>query len=452
MSGTPSEAQIQDQWKKAINILETFRAHVDGTHAGDGNLWDTLVVALKGDYLPVEMAQFVETFRGQCSALISPALARQVMEPILAEYAALIDTEATGTQGFGSGYRSAEELFRTLYDWFIDNTLTVESRAIAYDVTATTSGTGNGAMSRLTVDENGHDLEACTVEKKRFRCVADQNTGQNELQEIFEALGEAPSPDSVLRASFGSGAGTNTTFANKHAGQGAGGSLLANSSFSEYTAAASPEFTGWVESAVPAGSLDQDLTNFYVSHPGAQTDASLEITGGLGTVTIKQPLTSMRVRRLDADTPYMLRVMFNPTIGTAAAGGSLTIRCGSNSATIAVSAMAGGWEELALALDANLWARAFNEDAFDVEIEWSGSTSGTLLVDDVIFVPMDLIDGTYWFLRMNHATPVSWLMHDALVFTDTGGAPATGKIQWWLYVAGLGYLPSSGTPSLADPT
>jgi len=450
MSGTPTEAELQTQWRNVVDILETFRNHVDGTLAGSGGKWDTLLTSLEGEYTPQELANFVNGFRAGCSDLLTPARASQALTPVLFDYAIVIDADATGTQGFGTGKRTIAEMFRALYDWFVDKSYTVESRAITYDTaTAGGSNVGSGTISRLTEDENGFDLEACTVEKKLFKCVADKNSGVNETAEVFECIGEAASFDSVLRASFGSGTGANTTIVAKNAGSGNGGSLLTNSSFSIYDAAATPKFTGWTESAGGAN-IAQNTANVYRSHPGATTDASLAITGGSGTVTLKQPLSAMRVRRLDPDAPYQLRVMFNRQAGTAS-GGTLTIRCGSNSASVSIAAQT-GWNELALAFDENLWFRSFNDDTLDVEIEWSSSTSGTLYIDDVIFAPLDLIDGTYWWCRDNASTPAAFLVDDIFEFTDTGGAPATGKIQWWLWVAGFGYLPSSGSPTFTDPT
>ena len=452
MSGTPTEAEIQAQWVAVVDVLESFRAHVDGTLAVAGGKWDVLLTQLEGEYTPAELADWVNGMRASCSALISQSAASRALTPILFEYAARIDADATGTQGFGSGYRSPEQLFRMLYDWFVAKSYTVESRAITYDTSATlgASNVGNGAVGRLTVDEHGFALEACTVERKMFKCVADKNSGVEEHAEVFESLGEAASFDSVLRASYGSGAAANTTLVSKNAGTGGGGSWLNNSSFSDYSATWTPKFTGWTESAGGA-SVAQDTTNTYRGFPGQQTAGALQITGGAGTVTLKQPLSAMRARRLDPDTPYQLRAMVNPTVGTAS-GGSFTIRCGSNSKTVAIADMSPGWQEVALDFDENLWFRNFNEDPLDIEVEWSSSTSGTLLVDDMIFAPFDLIDGTYWFLRGNAAAHVSWLVGDILAFTDTGGAPATGKLQWWLMVAGIGYLPSSGTPTVADPS
>ena len=450
MSGTPTEAEIQTQWRNAIDILETFRAHVDGTHAGSGGLWDTLLQSLEGEYTPTELANWAAQFRAGCSDLLSGSIGSQAITPILFEYANVIDGAATATQGFGSGFRTAPQIFRALYDWFVDTSLTVQSRDITFDTSATAGGSniGNGACGRLTVDENAFALEAVHVEKKLLKCIADQNTGVQEQAEVFEVLGQPSSFDAILRSSFGSGADANSTMVSKHAGQGSGGSLLTNSSFSEFDNTATPKFTGWTETSGSAN-IDQDTSTIYRSHPGAQTDASLKLTG---SALIKQTLPNMRIRRLDVDTPYQFRVMVNKAAGSGS-GGNIVIRMGSTSKTVALTALTSTWNEVVLDFDENLWARSFNEDPFDIEIEWESASSGYVLIDDAIFAPLDQVDGTYWWLRGNNTSHTPWLIDDILSFQDTGGAPATGKIQYWLWVSGFGYLPSTtGTPTFTDPT
>lgn len=449
MSGTPTEAEIQTQWRAAVDVLESMRNFADGTLAGAGGKFDVLMQALEGEYTPNDLASFVSGFRAGCSDLLTPGVASSVITPILFEYGRIL--AASAAAGFGSGYRTPGQLFRALYDWFHENSLSVESRAITFDTTATAGAgnVGNGEMARLTVDENGYDLEACHVEKKQFRCRADQNAGTDENAEVFEFVGTAASFDSLLRAAHGSGESGRTTIVSRHAGTGSGGSLLTNSSFSQFSSTATPKFTAWTESAGGA-QITQDATNFYRTHPGAQVDASLRINGGGGTVTLKQLLTDSRVRRLSADVPYFLRVMLNKDVGSAS-GGTVTIRMGSQTASVTIAALGSGWQELLITPGTASWFRSFNEDPLDIEIEWASSVSGFLLVDDVIFAPFDLIDGTYWLLRGNAGSHVPWLVDDILTFTDTGGAPATGKIQWWLFVSGFGYLPSSGAPTFADP-
>lgn len=449
MSGAPTEAEIQAQWRAGIDIIETLRNHFDGTIAGAGGKLDTLTQILEGEYLPAEYTRLMGQVRAQASDMVSPAYASQVITPALFEYGKILAADAT--YGLGAGYRAPGDIFASLYDWFHDKSLSVTSRGITFDTTPTAGGSnvGNGTISRLTIDENAYNIEACTIEKKQFVCRADQNSGTEEHAETFEMIGEPSSFDSLLRGSFGSGDAARTVITSKHAGTGSGGSLLQNSSFSQYAAGSSPKFTGWTETA-GGNHISQDATNFYRSHPNATTNASLKMTGSHGTLTVTQPLSAMRVRRLDPNTPYFLRVMVNKTIGSAV-GGSVTLTMGGVSKTVTISALASGWAEITIDLNEDCWFKSFNQDAFSVAISWTSSTSGYLLVDDVIFSPWDLIDGTYWCIRQNAASPTSWLQDDILTLTDTGGAPGTGKIQYWLWVAGFGYLPTSGSPTFTDP-
>lgn len=444
-----TEAELQSQWKNAVYVLELVRALTDDSITPSGGAIDVLVGSLEGQFTPTDLPIAMRSLRAQLSNAISPTMANAVLQPILYDYAGILSADAT--DGFGAAYRTPGDIFRALYDWFVDNSLTVESRAITYDTTATAGGSnvGNGALSRLTVDANSFNLEACHVEKKQFKCRADQNTGAEKHAEVFEAIGTAASPDSCLRAAYGSGDSARASIVSRHAGSGNGGSLLNNSSFSTYSASATPKFSGWTETAGGA-QVSQDTTNYYRSFPNATVDGSLKITGGGGTVTLTQTLANSRIRKIDPNTPYLLRVMLNKTIGTAV-GGTVTIRMGATTKSVTIAAMSANWTELVLDFNSGCWPKNFNQADFSVQIEWSSSTSGYLLVDDVIFCPWDLIDGTWWNIRGNAATHTPWLLNDILTVTDTGGAPATGKVQWWLFVAGLGYLPSSGTPTFADP-
>lgn len=443
MSGTPSEAEIQTQWRNVVDMLEDTRAFLDGTVAGAGGQLDVLMQSLEGEFTPSGIAGAAQRWRGSAQGLVSPATALGFLEPILLEYRNRLSD--------GGAYTNMRDIAIALREHFVTNSLTVESRAITYDVTASVgSNTGNGAVGRLTIDQDGFPLEACTVETKTFRCRRDQNSGVPEFAEQFEVIGTEASPDSLLRASYGSGIHS-VSMRSLHAGSGDGGSWLTNSSFSTYSSTSSPKFQGWTESA--GGSNIVQSATIYRSHPGAQTDASLRINGGGGTVTLKQGLASMRFSQLDPNAPYFLRVMVNASTGTAT-GGNFIIRLGGVTVTTAVSDIldAGGWYEITVPFDANCWFRVFNEPDFDIEIEWASSTSGYLLVDDVIFAPWTFLDGTYWVIRGNHASPASWAVDDTLAFTDTGGAAATAKIQYWLWVAGLGYLPSTtGSPTFTEP-
>ena len=443
MSGTPTEAEVQTQWRNTVAILESLRNLIDGTVAGGGGLLDDLYQSLEGEYTPAGLTAWGQRMRNQMAALIGTERASAALQPCLFEYARLI------TDG---GYTTPREIMRALYEHFVANSLTVESRAITYDTSATlgAANIGNGAMSRLTLDENNFPIENCFVETKRFRCRQDRNTGGEINAEVFESLGDPQSADSIALASFGSGVASRVQVINRNAGTGRGGSLLKNSSFDSYNSTATPKFTGWAQTSGGA-QLSNDIVNFYTTNPNASVDGSLKITGGGGLVTITQSIDDMRQTQLNSGQPYFLRVMVNKTIGTAS-GGTFTIRMGSIEVNTTIAALGANWVEVIVPLDQSCWPRQFHDGEFLIQIEWSSSTSGYLLVDDAIFCAMDQIDGTFWVLRQNAATPAAWEIDDTLEFTDTGGAPTTAKLQWWLWVAGLGYLPSTtGAPTFTEP-
>jgi hypothetical protein len=444
MAGSPSEAELEVMLQNVVDILETARAFFDDTVAPAGGLLDTAEQSAEGEFAASGIPNAADRFRSFLSSAAAPSTALDFLRPILFEYGRIITD--------GSGYTDLGRLSVALYEHFVTSSKTVQSRAIIYDTSVTTghlpSGAvvGSGTLSRLTVDENGFDLEACTVETKRWRCRNDQSSGTQKHAEAFEVLGDAASPDNLLRAATGSGSSANPTIISGNAGGGLGGSILNNSSFSAFASGSTPKFTSWIEES-GGTNISQDTTNTFRGSPGTTDDASMKITGDGTLVTVTQSVEDMRLSALDPDTPYFFRVMVNPTIGSAL-GGSFTIRLGSQSVTTLISSLIGGWEEILIPADQNTWFNNFNVDNLTAEIEWSSSTSGFLLVDDAILKPYDLIDGTYWCLR-GGATP--WKVDDTLEVEDTGGLPSAAKIQWWYTQAGLGYLPSSGTPTLADP-
>jgi hypothetical protein len=453
----PTEAEIQTQWKNLVNILEKTRAYADDNLVGAGGYIDVLYQSFEGEFIPLDGASFANRARALLASAVDQPQALAALEPMLYEYASVL--AASATLGYGSGYQSANEVFVALYQWLHDNSDTVETRAITYtSVSANGGNAGTAGISRLTKDRMGYDVEACHVEKKMFRCVVDQNSGSQKWAESFETVGELSSFDGLRRGVTGSGESSRALIRAKHAGSGAGGSLLNNSSFSDFTASSSSgaQFSGWTETLAGAAvytDITQDTSNYYRSHPNANTNASLKISmdNAADTVTLKQTIDNMRISRLDPDTPYFLRVMVNKTIGSAA-GGSVSIKLGGNTTvTSTITALSANWDELVIPFDETTWLEEFGEEDFDIEIAWAGGTSGYMLFDDAIFCPWDQIDGTYWLIHQSTSTPVANLVEDEYYAVDTGGAPGTGILQYWCWIAGLGYLPSSASPSIADP-
>ena len=243
MSGTPTEAEIQTVGTNLFDILEQFRIRADGWAAAGGEL-DVLEQSLEGEYLP-SLSSVTAAFRTGLSDLVSQAQALAFIEPLIDEYARFISTNQGSGTGSLAGTDNTAAKFRAIYDHMVANSLTVESRNIAHDTSATAGGSnvGTGAMHRVVVDENAFELEACAVEKKLFRCVQDQNTGVKEEAEVFSVEGEAPSRDGlgVNKAGVAGqlGSGSLGTMVSLHAGST---SQLQNGSFSSYTLGSTPAF------------------------------------------------------------------------------------------------------------------------------------------------------------------------------------------------------------------
>ena len=72
MSGSPTESEIQTQWRNAVDILEQTRNFVDDTMAADAGPFDVLLKSLEGDYTPADLAAAVNRYRAGFSALIEP--------------------------------------------------------------------------------------------------------------------------------------------------------------------------------------------------------------------------------------------------------------------------------------------------------------------------------------------------------------------------------------------
>lgn len=454
-----TEDQVQDQWRKAIDIVQQTFVHANGLVGASvpPSEFEGLTSALKGQFTPELLAAWMAQYRNELSNLVSPSRIYDAIAPCILDYGKVL--QAAGS--IGSNYETVEDLIGAIFEHFANGSERVESRVIALDDAQTLTGTGDGEISRLVTDSDGYQIDGVTVETKVFRCRRDQNSGTKKHAEEFELVAETRSRDELEVNDYGSGALTSFALRNRHAGSGAQGSLLRNSSFSSYDSTATNVFTNWEK--VSGTEAIQSTSLFYATYPGADTDESMlmGVSAASGTARYKQTIANMRVAQLNPFRPYFLRAMVNRDDGPGAqgAGGSFVLHLGSQSVSLALGLFAAGWNEVIIPLDANCWFKNFAlgaaSDDFDVEVEWTGWTSGDLLIDDVIFCELTPHDGTWWVARMNDASPTPWVVDDELAFTDTQVDDQAGKINYNLWRAGLGYLPHdtllSGNITFADP-
>jgi hypothetical protein len=292
------------------------------------------------------------------------------------------------------------------------------------------------------VDERNQNIESVNVELKTIECIVDHNSGAQKGEEVFEFRGVDTTPDYLLLSGSGE-AGMLTAFC-RHEGSGAAGSLLRNSSFDAFSnGGTTTDFSGWTMSS--AGLYDNDTTNYYRVAPGASASSSGSLKMDANG-SISQSLYTTRTP-IRPGVPYCLQIAYNRQVGSG--DGTLTIRMGAHNTNVVLAAQT-GWNILRVTLNTNCWFRNFNEQDLDVSIELASRTTGYVLVDAVIFAPLIQFDSTWWWL-VGGATP--FLKRDVFTVTDTGGAAGTGIVQYWLWRAGLGYLPSTGgAPTWVEPT
>lgn len=320
-------------------------------------------------------------------------------------------------------------------DWAISETV----GNVGFTVTAFSGGqdgtavTGDGTIYRLTKDRFGNDIEACTAEIKKFEVKADQHSGANIHEELFEVQGK---PAEVF-ATLQDGSGILGRLNGKSARQTL--TYLNNPSFDDDAANASPtSISGWTpNSDVGNYEIVEGAGNYFRTMPGVSAANSR----GLKQTAADKVTQTFKVS-LNPGNPYFAGIRVKP----ASADGNAILRVGSNSKTVAMTGSA--WLDVILDRDENLWFDNFQEATLDVELEWTGTT-GSVIWDDLVFTPGDLVDGTWWW-PLGGAT--NWSREEILTVQDIEGV-STALIQWFLRQAGL-YLPGNKAAgeTLADPS
>lgn len=417
---TPTFAEAQAQIKRLCYLLHLVRDRAEITATTIATQIDTIQQAIEGDFTAEEL-DAVEAFRSRYASLMTSEVVSSLLTPELLHIAKVRDWPDTDPIA----------ILSRLYEYMDANALSVNSRNITFGaVAAVGSPAGTGTINRLTKDENDYPIEATTVEVKTFTCVQDANSQTEKGEEVFEVRGKAANKDGLETA--GSGVlGTLRAMSGKDTAQ-----TLQNPSFTTYTgSAATPTaIAGWTPIASPTvyTNLEIDTTNFYRTYPGETTGASLKIK--TTTDGVSQALSVLGAK-LSPTVPYYAQVAWNRQVGSFS--GTIRLSVGGSTVSVVCAAQT-GWQVLRIALDQSLWLKNFNEQDLDVKVEITAFTSGYVLVDDVILVPMSQIDGC-WYTIVGGATP--FLRGDSYTFTDSGGTDAI--IQYWLWRGYGMYLPSN---------
>lgn len=286
---------------------------------------------------------------------------------------------------------------------------------------------GSGSIIRLLVDEDGLPIENTYADTITAKCVRDRQGGATVGQEVFEFRGRTKRDRlNLYDSGFGSGLVQEIAAVSSDDSE----NLLVNPSFGSFSGTAGTVLgvTGWLNGSTGAvlttsgDSVTVDQTYYYraARHEGS-TPGALK----MGATKIIRQALSATSRTLSPDAPYYLSIAFNAEQYTAV--GTLEIYLGNTLTSVTVTGLT-GWQRLTLPLAKGLWLKNFNVDNINISITFT-RTSGSLLIDDIVFCPFKLFDNQ-WVLPISAATPFAY--RDVGTFTDT----ETGaKIARWFWLA-----------------
>ncbi len=431
--------------KQAVDLqlqqLEVFTSSATKNVVG---MQDSLITGVKGDRAGA-IINSSAGYRAALSNLLSPSTAQATLAPLLADIigSSTIDEP---TPGLALALERLREYMAGAA------AQTIKTRAMTLgSASAGGSNVGGGTVLRLTKDKHNSDLEGSTAEVKTLTCVQDQ--GQtNKQEEVFEIRGE-----NITDFAQETGSGVLTTMRATSARDTQ--TLVRNPSWSSFSGtqptagsevvpSSTTSFSGWVLSATASfkSSVDQNYRDFV----GDSTPKSLKV---VANGHVSQVFDDNQKPRFEVERPYYLQVA---VYRDSNCDGNLTVTCGSKTQVFAMSSLSNGaWNIVRLDVDRDLYYDRWRSDDALIKFELASRTTGSLYLDDLIFVPMTLLDGLWWIAVGN---PTPFMRDDVFTFTDTENA-TRGVLQYWLTHRArasdmLGYaftLPSAGSPTIADP-
>lgn len=443
---TPSRAVVFTQIQNVVDLLEEWRRFGRVNAKNLVAMFNTIQTSSAGDYVP-NIEATLAAYRQNAAVNISPAFVAAFLRPLL-------QTLCKSVIGRGDPNNDASMNYE-IYKYFFDNGQRVQSRNITYGTpVAGASNVGNNQIIRLARDQYNFPIENTFLDAKRIICIADYQTGTQRGAEVFTVTGQTPAIDDLER----SGSGYNGFLQAKTTDD----SLLFNASWTQFsgTASAPTAVTNWtvtdlngVAVTVSSSYLTFDSTNYFRVAPSDASATSYAIKL-VASQRLSQKL-SVRGTKLRTDRPYLLAVIWNAAVNSAQ--GTMTIRMGNTNRTVTVTG-ATGWNVTLVPVPSgqfaqqSCWPRLFETDDMSISIDFT-RTSGSLLIDDVLFLEGTSTDGTFaWCIPSS--TTTGWVpskVNDVYNYADI--AASDSKIQkylWW----GFGtYWPHSfgSSITLSDP-
>lgn len=425
MATLPTETQLQTVWSNLVAKLDAVKTFGSSYVTLDNTLSDSLYP----DHALAESAATAATRAALASMLGGGGAVQAQFLPLLRTYARVINVPDTDPAA----------QFQKVYQYMVDTSKTVKSRGITYATPAAGgSNVGVGTVRRLTVDENGFNLEACACELKTIKCVQDEHSGAPKYQETFSLTGTALKKDDLENTASGFNGSASAISGAVSA------AIISNPSFDNYsgTAAVPTAITGWTCSDLTKLELGDGSGEYYRDFSGAPTPAGLILKPG--TYTVSQAL-SLRNVQVNPFIPYWFQVAVKRR---SSCTGTIQMTVGAQSVSVDLSTLTNDvWTILKIGPTTANWYKNWKADGAAITFTMTSIATGTAIIDDFLFAPFSQFDGT-WVAIVGGPTP--YLRDDVYTYTDTDGG--TGKIQYFAYRAFSRWFPSTGaTPTWSDP-
>lgn len=451
----PDFANVAEQWAFRTDLWDEQEKDCSGS-PGYVSREESALNDIQGLFAQAARTG-IRNDRGLIAALLGRDNVDANLLPYLRQMAVAINSpEASNADREGA----RDAIWEDLFDYMHANSQTVNSREFTFGAPSAGGGnTGTGTCIRLTKDEEGYDLEGWWPDVYTAKCVQDARQTGSPHTEVFEINGRTSAPDELKRS--GSGLVVSVQVTSVNARDSA--AYIKNPSWNLFTGTAvagapavPTAITNWAGYSSLAN-FNNDLDVTYRTTPGDATSASIRF---LTNETLSQDLVSVGKARLDLNTPYFVDVA---VYRRDSCDGTLTISLGGVSRAVTMSGLSNNaWTRVRLVATpgANCWPANFNANSLTLSFVLSSRTTGSLHLDDLIFVPFTRIGagrdarsgrgsmGTY-VVFLGGVTP--FVVGDTFTLTDTVGG-TRGVNQYWNAVGNQGYLPhtTGGTETWAD--
>lgn len=424
---TLTKTEAWTQVRNFLSAVDTFYKYTNENSSNYNDKEDTLLQSLEGPHTKSIVDHF-GTLRGTMISTYN-GFAPKLMDlyKSLAQYGYSLEVQG----------RDDRSILVALADAMNTASETILNRAMTYaSITTGGSNVGNGTIYRCTKDVHGNNLEIAQSGTIRIDVTRDKNTGVAAGAEEITFRGNGV----VARDIIEKGDSTNERLASVKIAPER--DIIIDGDFRGIKSGAltADEQNNWTLS--DKDDFEKDTTVFYRYQKGQESKlngsgASLVAKSNTNNVSFFQYVARNNAR-LRQDVPYLL--VCRVRIDNAATDGTVTLRLGTQTATLDVGAMAANtWVDVVLGIDEKGYFENFKENWLSPDNQDLGvriginvdsrETAGKIFFSNMELREGILFNGVYYFpmLGSNSGGSKDALVGDTWSFADT--AADTGRMQ-----------------------